>query len=163
MNLRALTSAAIRFFALYILFEAIGSAGEAVFVSGMFRAGGGSGAAQMVGGLVFNLVFQLAVASFLLARTDVVTGWVLRGPASGEETVSVTARELAGLTFCVAGLIFLVSGLERLLGQTANWYFHQQGLVGGSMRRLDLPSLVASGVKAIAGIGLLLAARARRS
>jgi hypothetical protein len=106
-------------------------------------------------------VFLLLVGVFLLARTDVVTGWVLRGPAAGEASVALTTRELAAITFYVAGLIFLVSGLERLLGQTVAWYFHQRGIVGGSMRRIDVPSLVAAGVKTIAGLGLLLAARRR--
>lgn len=160
MNARVLVSAAIRFFALYTLSKSIESAGEVVFFSGLFQGGGAGGSEQsLIGSLVFNLVFLLLVAVFLLARTDLVTGWVLRGQSTGEETVTLTARELAAITFYVAGLIFLVSGLERLLGQAAGWLFHQRGLVGGSMRRIDVPSLVASGVKILAGIGLLLSAR----
>lgn len=160
MNARLLVSAAVRLFALYTLSKAIESAGEVVFFSGLVESGAGGASQQsLIGSLVFNLVFLLLVAVFLLARTDLVTGWVLRGPSTGEETVTLTARQLAAITFYVAGLIFLVSGLERLLGQAAGWLFHQQGLVGGSMRRIDVPSLVASGVKILAGIALLLSAR----
>jgi hypothetical protein len=159
MNARVLVSAAVRFFALYLLVECVETVADAVLYAGMFYSVGGTSEKSTFVSIMINLVCSLLVAGFLLARTDRVAGWVLRGQATGEGTVSFTARELAAITFYVAGLVFLVSGLERLLGQAVGSYLREHGAIGGIMMRVNVPTLVAAGVRVIAGIGLLLAAR----
>jgi uncharacterized membrane protein len=113
--------------------------------------------------LALQLVISLVVAWFLLARTQVVTSWILRGPASGEEEAAFTTGDLSMLAFFVAGLIFLISGLETLLLQISGWFFssilqhHAVPTHGQAAERLARMS--GSVVQVIAGIWLLLRAR----
>ncbi|HEV7517564.1 MAG TPA: hypothetical protein VGR07_14790 [Thermoanaerobaculia bacterium] len=160
MKIQTLTAAAVRFFALYLLLSAINEAADLAVSFSLpkeLRAGG------MLYILALQLVISLVVVWFLLARTQVVTGWILRGPAAGEEEAAFTTGDLSMLAFFVAGLIFLISGLETLLVQLSGWFFSSifqhhavsiHGQVGERLARMS-----GSVVQVIAGIWLLLRAR----
>lgn len=158
MDLRALTAAAVRFFALYILLGCIDTAGE---IAEMFALPKelSSGGAQYL--MAVGLMVSLLAAGFLLARTQVVTGWLLRGPASGGASVAFTSRDLALVAFSLAGLIFLVSGLENILSQVFGWYFVPHRIPTGPVGVL-LSRIVGAIVKVVAGVWLLLDSRGRR-
>jgi hypothetical protein len=162
MKLQALTAAAVRFFALYLVLGSIETAAEIAISIGLPK--------ELSGGillyvLAIQLVVSLAVAGFLLARTPVVTGWILRGPASGEEEVAFPTGALATLAFSLAGLIFLIAGLQTLLTQIAaqlfSSYLGQHPLPRG-LGREQLARMVGSSVEVVAGIWLLLRARKAR-
>jgi hypothetical protein len=160
MKIQTLTAAAVRFFALYLLLSTINSAAELAVSFGLPKELLGGGLLYI---MALQLVISLVVVWFLLARTQVVTGWILRGPASGEEEVAFTAGDLSRLAFFVAGLIFLISGLETLFLQLSSWFFSSifqhpgvplHGQAGERLARMS-----ASMVQVIAGIWLLLRAR----
>ncbi len=160
MKIQTLTAAAVRFFALYLLLSAINLASELAVSFGLpeeLRGGG------MLYILSLELVISLVVVWFLLARTEVVTGWILRSPASGEEEAAFTTGDLSMLAFFVAGLIFLISGLETLLLQLSGWFFasifHHPGVPIRGQEGERLARLSGSVVEVIAGIWLLLRAR----
>jgi hypothetical protein len=162
MNLHALTAAAVRFFALYLVLGSIDTAAELAISGALPKEISGGGLLPI---LALQLVVSLAVAWFLLARTHVVTGWILRGQTAGKEEVAFTTGVLATLAFSLAGLIFLVSGLETLLTQLAGWlfssYLRQHPLPHG-LEREQLVRMISSSVKVVAGIWLLLQARKPR-
>jgi hypothetical protein len=160
MKIQTLTAAAVRFFALYLLLSAINTAADLAVSFGLpqeLRAGG------LLYIMALQLVISLVVVWFLLARTQVVTSWILRGPASGEEEAAFTTGDLSMLAFFIAGLIFLISGLETLLVQISGWFFssifqhHAVPAHGQAAERLARMSGYV--VQVIAGIWLLLRAR----
>jgi hypothetical protein len=160
MKIQTLTAAAVRFFALYLLLSAINAASDlAVSFALPEELRGGS----MLYILAFQLVISLVVVWFLLARTQVVTGWILRGPASGEEEAVFTTGDLSMLAFFVAGLIFLISGLETLLLQLSGWFFssifQHPGVPIHGQAAERLARMSGSVVQVVAGIWLLLRAR----
>jgi hypothetical protein len=162
MNLQALTAAAVRFFALYLVLGSIDTAAELAMTAALPKEISGGG---LLSALAIQLVVSLVAAGFLLARTHVVTGWILRGQASGQEEVAVTAGVLATLAFSLAGLIFLVSGLETLLNQIADWLFSSylgQHPVARGLGRERMARMVSSAVQVIAGIWLLFQTRKSR-
>jgi len=162
MNLPALTAAAVRFFALYLVLGSIDTAAELAMTVALPKELSGGGLLSV---LVIQLGVSLVVAGFLLARTHVVTGWILRGQASGNEEVAVSAGVLATLAFSLAGLIFLVTGLATLLNQIAGWlvssYLVQHPVVRGQGSE-RMARMVGSSVQVIAGIWLLLRTRESR-
>jgi hypothetical protein len=160
MKIQTLTAAAVRFFALYLLLSAINTAADLAVSFGLpqeLRAGG------LLYIMALQLVISLVVVWFLLARTQLVTSWILRGPASGEEEAAFTTGDLSMLAFFIAGLIFLISGLETLLVQISGWFFssifqhHAVPTHGQAAERLARMS--GSVVQVIAGTWLLLRAR----
>jgi hypothetical protein len=160
MKIQTLTAAAVRLFALYLLLSAINTAADLAVSFGLpqeLRAGG------LLYIMALQLVISLVVVWFLLARTQLVTSWILRGPASGEEEAAFTTGDLSMLAFFIAGLVFLISGLETLLVQISGWFFssifqhHAVPTHGQAAERLARMS--GSVVQVIAGIWLLLRAR----
>ena len=154
MDLRALTATAVRFFGLYILLGSIETAaeiGESLALPKELSGGG------LIPVLAINLAVSLFAAWLLLARTRTVTGWVLRGQASGDETAAVTGRDLTLIAFALAGLIFLVSGLENIANQIFGWYFAPHRLPTGLGPQLG--RMGGSLVKIVAGVWLLLRSR----
>jgi hypothetical protein len=160
MKIQTLTAAAVRFFALYLLLSAINTAADLAVSFGLpqeLRAGG------LLYIMALQLVISLVVVWFLLARTQLVTSWILRGPASGEEEAAFTTGDLSMLAFFIAGLIFLISGLETLLVQISGWFFssifqhHAVPTHGQAAERLARMS--GHVVQVIAGIWLLHRAR----
>jgi hypothetical protein len=113
--------------------------------------------------LGLQLVISLAVVWFLLARTPVVTGWILRGVASDEKEAAFTTGALSRLALFVAGLIFLISGLETLSLQLSGWLFssllRHPGVPIHSPAAERLARMSSSVVRVIAGLWLLLRAR----
>jgi hypothetical protein len=160
MKIQTLTAAAVRFFALYLLLSAINLAAELAITFRLPEEVRGGGVLYI---LALQLVISLVVVWFLLARTQVVTGWILRGPASGETEAAFTTGDLSMLAFSVAGLIFLISGLETLSFQLSGWFFSSifqhpgVPIHGQAVERLARMS--SSVVQVIAGIWLLLRAR----
>jgi hypothetical protein len=138
MKIQTLTAAAVRFFALYLLLSAINLAADLA--------------------ITFRLPEELRGSG-----TQVVTGWILRGPASGETEAAFTTGDLSMLAYFIAGLIFLISGLETLSLQLSGWFFSSifqhpgvpiHGQAGERLARMS-----GSVVQVIAGIWLLLRAR----
>jgi len=160
MKIQTLTAAAVRFFALYLLLSAINEAADLAVSFGLPQELRGGGLPYV---LALQLVISLVVVWFLLARTQVVTGWILRGPAFGEEAAAFTTGDLTLLAFFVAGLIFLISGLETLLLQLSGWFFfsifqHRAVPTHGQAAE-RLARMSGSVVQVIAGLWLLLRAR----
>jgi hypothetical protein len=160
MKIQTLTAAAVRFFALYLLLSAINLAAELAVTFGLpaeFRGGG------ILYTYALQLVISLIIVWFLLARTEVVTGWILRGPASGDGEAAFTTGDLSMLAFFVAGLVFLISGLETLLlflsGWFFTWIFQHPGVPIHGQRAEQLARMSGSVVQVIAGIWLLLRSR----
>jgi hypothetical protein len=160
MKIQTLTAAAVRFLALYLLLSAINAAAELAVSFGLPKEILGGG---MLYVMAVQLVISLVVVWFLLARTQVVTGWILRGPASGEEEAAFTTGDLSRLAFFVAGLIFLISGLETLFVQLSGWFFwsifHHPGVPLRGQAGERLARMSSSVVQVIAGLWLLLQAR----
>jgi hypothetical protein len=160
MKIQTLTAAAVRFFALYLLLSAINTAADLAVSFGLpqeLRAGG------LLYIMALQLVISLVVVWFLLARTQLVTSWILRGPASGEEEAAFTTGDLSMLAFFIAGLIFLISGLETLLVQISGWFlssiFQHHAVPTHGQAAERLARMSGSVVQVIAGIWLLLRAR----
>lgn len=160
MKIQTLTAAAVRFFALYLLLSAINLATELTLTVGLPEDLRGKG---VLYALSLQLVISLLVVWFLLARTGVVTGWILRGVAPSEEEAAFTTSDLSRLAFFVAGLIFLVSGLESLSLQLSGWFFssilQHPGVPIHSPAADRLARMSSSVVQVIAGLWLLLRAR----
>jgi hypothetical protein len=152
MDLRALTAAAVRFFALYILLGCIDAVGEIAALLTLPKEMSGGGMQYL---MVASLVVSLLAAGVLLARTQLVTGWLLRGQPAGDERVTFTGHDLALVAFSLAGLIFLVSGLENILQQVFGWYFVPHRIPTGPVSVL-WSRIVGSVVKVVAGLWLLL-------
>ncbi len=160
MKIQTLTAAAVRFFALYLLLSAINAAADFAVSFGLPKELRGGGLLYI---MALQLVISLVVVWFLLARTEVVTGWILRGPAAGEEEAAFTTGDLSMLAFFVAGLIFLISGLETLVLQLSSWFlssiFQHPGVPLHGQAAERLARMSSSLVQVIAGIWLLLRAR----
>ena len=163
MKIQTLTAAAVRFFALYLLLSAITAAADLAVSFGLPKEISGGGMLYIMG---FDLVISLFVVWFLLARTPVVTGWILRGQASGEEEAAFTIGDLSMLAFFVAGLIFLISGFETLVLNLSSWLVSAlsqtravptHGQAGERLARMS-----GAVVQVIAGSWLLLRARKQR-
>jgi hypothetical protein len=159
MKIQTLTAAAVRFFALYLLLSAINLAAELAVTFGLpveFSGGG------ILYTYALQLVISLIIVWFLLARTEVVTGWILRGPAFGEEEAAFTTGDLSMLAFFIAGLVFLITGLESLSLHLSSWFFSwifhpavpRHGQEGERLARMS-----SSVVQVIAGVWLLLRSR----
>lgn len=159
MDLRALTAAAVRFFGLYLLLGCIETAAEIGESLALPKELSGGGLLHV---LAINLAVSLLAAWLLLARTRTVTGWVLHGQASGDERVAVTGRDLTLIAFALAGLIFLVSGLENIASQIFSWYFAPHRLPTGPVGA-QLGRMAGSIVKIVAGVWLLLGSRGRQT
>jgi len=162
MKIQTLTAAAVRFFALYLLLSAVNLAAELAITSRLPQELRGNGVLYI---LALQLVISLAVVWFLLARTPVVTGWILRGAGSGEEEAAFTAGDLSRLAFSVAGLVFLISGLEALSLQLSGWFLssllQHPGVPRHGQEVERLARMSSSVVQLIAGVWLLLRARKR--
>jgi hypothetical protein len=152
MDLRALAAAAVRFFALYILLGCIDSIGDIAALLTLPKEMSGGGMQYL---MLVSLVVSLLAAGFLLMRTQSVTGWLLRGQPAGEERITFTGRDLALVAFSLAGVIFLVSGIEAILQQVLGWYFVPHRLPTGPPAVL-WTRIVGSIVKVVAGLWLLL-------
>lgn len=92
----------------------------------------------------FNLVLCGFLGLFLLVRTDLVGKWLLRGVADSGEQGVPGYEDLAVLTFAVAGLVFLVSGVEGVVGQAAGWIFSPVDPGTGSRPALGTPTHAAA-------------------
>jgi len=164
MKIQTLTAAAVRFFALYLLLSAINTAADLAVWFGLPKELSGGGTLYV---MAAELVVSLFVVWFLLARTQVVTGWILRGQAFGEEEAAFTTGDLSMLAFFVAGLAFLVSGVETLVLQISGWFFsaifqHRAVPTHGQAAE-RLARMSGSVVKVIAGSWLLVRARKPRN
>lgn len=159
MDLRALTAAAIRFFALYTLLSCINTVAEIAETLALPRE---LSSGSLPYFLATQLVVLLLASWFLLARTQLVAGWVLRGQASGDEKAAFTGRDLTLAAFSLAGLIFLVSGLETAFTQVVGWYVAPHRLPTGPVG-IQLSRMAGSIVKIVAGIWLLLGSRGRQA
>ena len=159
MDLRALTAAAVRFFALYTLLSCIDTAGEIAATIALPKELSGGSLPYF---LAVQLVVLLLASWFLLARTRVVTGWVLQGEASSDEQVSFTSRDLTLAAFSLAGLIFLVSGLETIFTQVLDVYLAPHRLPIGPVG-VQLSRMAGSIIKVAAGILLLVGSRRRQA
>ena len=162
MRIQTLTTAAVRFFALYLLLSTINLAAELASAVGLPEELRGKGVLYT---LALQLVISLVVAWFLLARTRVVNGWILRGTESDETEAAFTAGDLSRLALFVAGLIFLISGLETLSLQLSGWFFssilQHPGAPIHSPTAERLARMSSTLVQVIAGLWLLLRARTR--
>ncbi len=158
MDLRALTAAAVRFFALYTLLSCINTAGEIAATLALPKELSGGDLPYL---LAMELVVLLAASWFLLARTRVVTGWVLQGQASGDEKVAFTSRDLTLAAFSLAGLIFLVSGLETIFTQVLGVYFAPHR-IPTAPAGVQLSRMAGPIIKIAVGIWLLFGLRRRQ-
>ena len=77
----------------------------------------------MAMGSLLSLAVTLGAAAFLLLRTKTVVRWVAPDLEPGAEVEPPRASELGVMAFSLAGLVFVVRGLEWLVQSGARWYF----------------------------------------
>jgi hypothetical protein len=110
----------------------------------------------------FNLVLCGFIGLFLVVRTDLAAKWVLRGVVDSGELGVSNPGELAVLTFTVAGLVFVVSGLEGVVGQAVAWLLSPVDTGTGTrpaMATFDKTHAAASLVRTAIGLWLFLGPR----
>lgn len=118
MDARTLGAAAVRFYALMLVIGFLGAAPQ--LVSWLSVAPSGE---WMAVGSLLSLAVTLAAAAFLLMRTKTVVRWVAPDLKPGAQVEPPRASELGVMAFSLAGLVFVVNGLEWLVRTGALWYF----------------------------------------
>ena len=117
MDARKLSAVAVRFYALMLVIQLLVAAPLAVsYLSSSTMED------WMTTGYLLSLVAILGAAAFLLLRTKTVVRWVAPDLEPGAEVEPPRASELGVIAFALAGLVFVVRGLEGLVGSAAKWY-----------------------------------------
>ena len=157
MTTRALATTAIRVYALLLMPRALASAVQAYAYATSWQVSRDSGQMAGAAGAILSVVVLVALVFFLLAFTRVVVGWVVGKEAGAEQDVSVTGTELTALALSIAGVVFLVTGLDDLVGHAAAWYFLPQDPNTHARPYIypERAQLIGASVTVIAG-GLLL-------
>lgn len=117
MDARTLGAAAVRFYALMLVIGFLGAAPQLVTWLSVEPSG-----EWMAVGSLLSLAVTLAAAAFLLMRTKTVVRWVARDLEPGADVEPPRASELGVMAFSLAGLVFVVRGLEWLVRTGAQWY-----------------------------------------
>jgi hypothetical protein len=118
MDARKLGAAAVRFYALMLVFDFLVAAPQALAWLSFDTS-----ERWMAVATLLSLLMTLAAAAFLLLRTKTVVRWVAPDLEPGAEVEPPQASELGVLAFSLAGLVFVVRGLAWLVQSGARWYF----------------------------------------
>lgn len=92
-------------------------------------------------------LMNLALALFLLLQTRIVLGWVTTGLADEEAAISIDMSAAARIAYAVAGMFFLVFGLEDVLTNVVVWHFTER-----ARQPQEIPFYVFDGETVIAGV-----------
>ncbi len=161
MNTRTLVTAAIRLYALFLIPGIL--AGLVQTFNYVAFWGGPPGHPRWMTAAVATLavVVRIALMVFLFVRSELVSAWVLRNTAAEETAPSITGSELMAIAMSLAGVVFIVSGLNELGGYAAAWYFLPQDSLTGNRPYLhsDWSRMIGSGLQITAGILLVLGVR----
>jgi len=122
MDARKLGAAAVRFYALMLVFDFLVAAPQAISWLSFDTSEKWMAAATLL-----SLPVALGVAAFLLLRTRTVVRWVAPDLEPGAEVEAPRASEWGVLAFSLAGLVFVVRGLIWLVQSGARWYFSAEG------------------------------------
>jgi len=118
MDARKLGAAAVRFYALMLVIGFLVAAPQLIAYLSFDPSEKG-----MATGTLLSLAVTLAAAAFLLLRTKTVVRWVAPDLEPDAEVEPPRAGELGVMAFSLAGLVFVVRGLEWLVLSGAKWYF----------------------------------------
>ena len=123
MDATKLGAAAVRFYALMLVIGFLAAAPQVVTWLSVDLLSVDHSQKWMAAGTLLSLAVTLAAAAFLLLRTKTVVRWVAPDLEPGAEVEPPRASELGVLAFSLAGLVFVVHGLEWLVLSAAKWYF----------------------------------------
>lgn len=150
MTARALAFVAIRLFALLLILWAIGGATSgSLGLAAYFLSGDDDGSITLWAVLlpfVSSLVY-VAVASVMLVGTETLVRLVTAGLPSDSVAIDVSHGGAARIAYAVAGMCFVLFGLEDVGVNVAAWHFTERP---GSAT--IIPGLEFSSVELIAGV-----------
>ena len=160
MNQREFASIMVRLFAFYLILLCVGQVQQIVMYLLYPHKTADPDIAWMALGAGANLAVSLLVAALLLARTGTAVRWVLPAGAAPGSPVELPGRDLTTIAFSLAGLVFLVLGLEKLVGQSVACYLSPADRYTGirSAFGFDTPGMIGAAFKAAIGLWLLLGA-----
>ena len=152
-SLRDLTVAAVRFYALLLLFRCADMAMMTIMSVLMLDRSDQN--FQMP--YLLNMLLYGSAGLFLLVRTGTVVGWILPRHEH-EDSEGTDSPDLLVLSFSLLGLFFLISGLEALIRFGSVWYFLPKDSLTGQRPSIsmDMPVMAGPLFRTIAGIGLLI-------
>jgi hypothetical protein len=161
MSIRQVVAAAVRLFALYLLYVCIELIGSLAASGAIHPNAGVDDMARffMVSSAI-SLGVSAVVALVLLMRTDVVVAWVVPALPHDAE-LAVDSDALTLVVLMVAGLGFFANGVESLLATGASWFFAAKDPDTGSRPLVHFePARVVGGAfKAAFGAWLVLGGR----
>lgn len=156
MDARKLCAAAVRFYALMLVITFLVAAPHVVaYLSSQ------SSERWWATGSLLSLAVTLAVAAFLLVRTKTVVRWVVPDLEPGAEVEPPRASELGVIAFSLAGLVFVVRGLESLVQSGATWYFStaETRFHTRELTSHDKAAIVGALLMTVIGLWLMLGSR----